>query len=262
MAYPGTNDPTNDITILKNYEMVNYNSISPQLNKTSKIIHSFVTNLKIINYGNIKEIETIVITCQKGDQSAAHITDKATDICCLPLWTNVVLWTYLNRAFPFNVFLSIHNRHIHIDQFYNNYRNRKLIENYDFSSGKFSLEEMNKTNWKKTCELYDIETGIFSPHGTELRLNYFEESLGEDNKYLWNEFSVNPIDEWFQDKVYDTIKPVNDAIEEAKEKVKTAANYTELALILGVIYLMRNDDARNRLIGTGKKFINSQIPGR
>lgn len=74
------------------------------------------------------DIEQIIITSQDRS-NGTHQNGNAVDIGVIPMQLMPIFWIIFHRFTTWNVFLSAHNRHIHIDSDYrNNRKNLKKIE--------------------------------------------------------------------------------------------------------------------------------------
>lgn len=65
-----------------------------------------------------EDIEQLNVVSQERTWSVAHKLGKAVDITIYPLYLLPAFFCFLHRYAPYNIYLSLHNRHIHLDEYY------------------------------------------------------------------------------------------------------------------------------------------------
>lgn len=118
-----------------------------KLNETGKKVYDLLKHFRTnstynrVTFPFLFKMTSIVVTSLNESRerpSVSHQANKAIDICVLPAYLNVNVFNFIHQFFPFNVYISSHNRHLHIDSLYTRpatdgsgtvpWRNNKMIE--------------------------------------------------------------------------------------------------------------------------------------
>ena len=105
-----------------------HNLNSRQFLPITKLVSGFFLYWKENNYFG-KQATKLEVYSQQRSGSVSHAAGKAVDIAVHPIWLMPLFFIEIHKYFTVNVYLSLHNRHIHVDSmFERGNKNFKRVE--------------------------------------------------------------------------------------------------------------------------------------
>jgi len=131
------------------------------LNSTGKIIFDIFKTLNekkysfFDDYGTFKDVKTIRVTSQKRDWGGqAHIQNKAIDIQIQPEQYTPFIFAYIYKLTNLNVFISLHNKHIHCDSLLTKTRNHLKGAEKKNANGEIDIYSISENIADEICSFY------------------------------------------------------------------------------------------------------------
>lgn len=118
------------------YENGTFKNRNQLTNPVSRMLYHFFEWYVGTRYVYSNLLTGVEIHSQHRADSPTHSQNKAVDFAVYPLWMNPFVFNLIHRFFKLNIYLSLHNRHIHLDstrvRFINGqwrqWANKKLVE--------------------------------------------------------------------------------------------------------------------------------------